>query len=181
MKNLSYRIALGGIMSAVCLLCMFCAGIFPVLYIALPMLAGIIMVIIADEVSVSWGFLTYLVVSILSLFITFDKEAALIFIMFFGHYPLLRIFLNKIKPTLLRRIIKLAVFNVCILAYFYSTVYLLGLTEMLDELEGWGKHGGLIMLGLLNLFFIAYDFNVDGFMNIYRKRIKKHIKSRTQR
>lgn len=180
MKNISYRIALGGIMSAICLICMFCAGIFPALYLALPMIAGVIMVIIADEVNISWGFLTYLVVSILSLFITFDKEASLIFIMFFGHYPLLRIYLNKIKITIFRRIIKFAIYNICILAYFYSTVYLLGLTEMLDEINGWGEKGGIIMLAFVNVFFAAYDFNIDGFMNIYRKKIKKHIKARSR-
>ena len=52
MNNLSYRVALGGIMTSVCLLCMFLAGIIPILYLVLPMIAGMIMVIIADEVNI---------------------------------------------------------------------------------------------------------------------------------
>lgn len=50
MKNISYRVALGGIVSALCLLCMFLAGIMPALYLLLPMAAGMLMMIIAEEV-----------------------------------------------------------------------------------------------------------------------------------
>ena len=77
MKDISYRVALGGIVSALCLLTMFLAGIMPALYLVLPMIAGILMMIIAVEVNTKWAFLTYIAVSLLSMFITFDKEAAL--------------------------------------------------------------------------------------------------------
>ncbi len=73
MKNISYRVALGGIVSALCLLCMFLAGIMPALYLLLPMAAGMLMMIIAEEVSKSWAWLTYISVSLLSIFVTADK------------------------------------------------------------------------------------------------------------
>lgn len=81
MRSISYRVALGGIVSALCLVTMFLAGVIPALYLVLPMAAGILMMIISAEVSKSWALLTYISVSLLSMFITFDKEAALIFIM----------------------------------------------------------------------------------------------------
>ena len=74
MRNVSYRVALGGIVSSLCLLCMFLAGIMPMFYLILPMVAGILLMIIAEEVSLSWAWLTYIAVGILSLFITADKE-----------------------------------------------------------------------------------------------------------
>ncbi|MBR6671025.1 MAG: hypothetical protein IKL31_09860 [Ruminococcus sp.] len=176
MNNLSYRVALGGIMTSVCLLCMFLAGIIPILYLVLPMIAGMIMVIIADEVNIPWAFLTYISVSLLSLFIVFDKEAALIFVMFFGHYPLLRIFISKIKTKILRITVKFAVFNICVLVFFYLTVFVMGLTATLEEINDWGRYGGLIMLFIVNLFFAAYDFNINSFMLFYRKHFKPLLK-----
>ena len=80
MRDISYRVALGGIVSALCLVTMFLAGVLPALYLLLPGIAGILLMIIAVEVSTGWAFLTYLAVSLLSVFVTFDKEAALIFI-----------------------------------------------------------------------------------------------------
>ena len=94
MRDISYRVALGGIVSALCLVVMFLAGILPALYILLPIMASVLLMLIAAEVSTGWALLTYIAVGILSLFITADKEAALIFIMF-GHYPIIRIYLQN--------------------------------------------------------------------------------------
>ena len=75
MRDISYKVALGGIVSALCLVTMFLAGILPALYLLLPMIAGVLLMIIAAEVSTGWALLTYVSVSLLSLFVTFDKEA----------------------------------------------------------------------------------------------------------
>ena len=42
----AYKTALGGIVSALCLLTMFMTGIFPALSILLPMISGVFMMII---------------------------------------------------------------------------------------------------------------------------------------
>ena len=38
-QSLSYHIALGGIIAALCIACMFLTGVFPMFYLILPMLA----------------------------------------------------------------------------------------------------------------------------------------------
>lgn len=171
MKNISYRVALGGIVAALCLLTMFLAGILPALYIVLPMAAGILMMIIAVEVNVKWAVLTYIAVGILSMFVTFDKEAALLFILFFGHYPVLRFYIHKIRAKIIRTILKFMIFNICIIAFFYITVFIFGLDEMLDEMEEFGRYGALIMLGIMNVVFVLYDVNLDLCYKVYRQRI----------
>ncbi len=171
MKNTSYRVALGGIVSALCLVTMFLAGVMPALYLLLPMIAGVLLMIIAIEVNQGWALLTYLSVSLLSVFVTFDKEAALIFILFFGHYPILRMNIQKIRLTLLRRAVKFVVFNACTLIYFFATVYLLGMDEMIEEMNEIGRYGSYAMLGLANFVFILYDYNLDFVYALYRKRL----------
>ncbi len=176
MKDISYKVALGGIVSALCLVTMFLAGILPALYLLLPMIAGVLMMIITVEVNTGWAFLTYLSVSILSMFITFDKEVALVFIMLFGHYPILRMYIKKIKIAVLRRIVKLLVFNACTLAYFYTTVFIFGLDQMLDEFDDLGRYGAVIMLVLVNIVFILYDINLDAIYFFYQKRLMPKFK-----
>jgi hypothetical protein len=178
MRDISYRVALGGIVSALCLVTMFLAGVLPALYLLLPGIAGILLMIIAVEVNTPWAFLTYISVSLLSLFITFDKEAALIFIMFFGHYPILRGYIQKIPLKLLRTIIKLAVYNVCIIGYFYVTVYILGLQDLLEELDDFGKYGSYIMLGITNVIFLIYDLDLDFMLNLYRKTLMPRFRKK---
>ena len=60
----------------------------PLLVYALPALAGSLLVIIVIEISMKWAFVTYTTVGILSLFTTSNKEAAVLFIMYLGYYPI---------------------------------------------------------------------------------------------
>lgn len=176
MRYISYRVALGGIVSALCLVTMFLAGVIPALYLLLPGIAGILLMIIAVEVNIPWAFLTYLAVSLLSLIITFDKEAALIFIMFFGHYPIVRFYIQKIPLRLIRLAVKLILFNICIIGYFYVTVYIFGLDEMLEEFSDFGRYGAYIMLGISNFIFLVYDLDLDVMYKLYKKRLLPRFK-----
>lgn len=178
MHDISYRVALGGIVAALCLVTMFLAGIIPPLYIILPMAAGILMMIIAVEVSSKWALLTYIAVSLLSMIITFDKEAALLFIMFFGHYPILRLHIERIRATAIRRLLKLTLFNLCIILFYFITVYFFGLDQMIEEFNDIGRYGEYIMLALANILFVLYDTNLRNFYIIYRKRLMPKFKNK---
>ncbi|MDE7097943.1 MAG: hypothetical protein K2O60_02185, partial [Ruminococcus sp.] len=151
MRDISYKVALGGIVSALCLMCMFLAGIMPMFYLILPMIAGILLMIIAEEVNKSWAWLTYISISILSIFITADKESALVFIMLFGHFPILRLYIEKIRLKILRWLMKLVIFNVCAVSFFYTTVFIFGIDQMLEDMNDLGKYGAVIMLVLCNI------------------------------
>ena len=69
-QSYSYRIALGGIIASLCMLCMFLTGVFPMFYLILPMLASGLIFLMALETSTYWGFLTYISVGLLSVFVT---------------------------------------------------------------------------------------------------------------
>lgn len=174
-QKLSYRVALGGIVSSFCLLSMFLTGVFPLLYLVLPMIAGVLLLIVVMETGIEWGWLTYCAVGLLSLFVTYDKEAALIFIMFFGSYPLIKYYLKKIKAKPVQLILKLLLFNLSMILYFYLNSYLFGMQELLEELQDYGKHAGKIMLILLNPFFLMYDSSLDGLCEVYTRMLKPRI------
>lgn len=177
-QNVSYRVALGGIVSAFCLVSMFLTGIFPLLYLVLPMISGILLLIIITEIGIEWAWVTYASVSLLSLFITYDKEAALVFILFFGCYPILRNYIQKIPLKFLRFLVKLCYFNGIMLSYFYINTYLFGLTDLLDELQEYGKYAGTVALIILNPFFLMYDQSLEGLCEIYKQVLKPRITGR---
>ena len=94
-QPLPYRIALGGTLASFCLLFLFITGVLPMFYLIMPMLCSLLILIMAETTSPYWAFIMYLAVGVLSLFITPNKDASLIFILFFGHYPLLRPIANN--------------------------------------------------------------------------------------
>ena len=134
MQSKSSRVALGGIVAALCVTAMFLTGVLPALYIAAPMGTGMLMLILVEEVSVSWAWLTYVAVSLLSMIVTFDKEAALMFVLFFGYYPILRMYLEKIPLKALKLLLKQALFNIFIVTDYWITVYILGLPTFEDTM-----------------------------------------------
>jgi len=175
MNNLSYRVALGGVIAALCILSMFMTGVAPFLYITLPMIAGALLTIIVVEVNASWAFLTYIAVSLLSIFVTFDKEAAIIFIIFFGHYPILKYKISKIKSKILQTVIKFLVFNICIVADYQITIHLLGISDFMDDFAILGKYGIYILWIFSNVFFVFYDYVLGGCVDLYLKYLKPKI------
>lgn len=139
------------------------------------MIAGILMMIISVEITPSWAYLTFFATGILAAFVTFDKEAALLYIMLFGHYPVTKQFIDRIKPVIFRIAVKLAVFNACILSEFYITVKFLGITEFYDQLHEKGKPLIISILLIINVICMTYDYSLEGMMVIYQKKIKPRL------
>ena len=84
----SGRVALGGMMASLSLVVML-AAYFPYVTYALPALAGCFLVIISIEINKKWAFVVYAAVGALS-FLVCEKEAAVLYIFFFGYYPILK-------------------------------------------------------------------------------------------
>ena len=72
-KHTSYKVAVGGVVSALCLTLMLLPGVFPLISMAIPIYAGALMIVVAREGSTSWAFAAYCPVSLLSLILTPDK------------------------------------------------------------------------------------------------------------
>ncbi|MBQ8922801.1 MAG: hypothetical protein IJ060_11710 [Oscillospiraceae bacterium] len=164
-RSASSRVALGGIVAALCITIMFLTGVLPALYIAAPMFAGLLMLILVEEVSVGWAWLTYVAVSLLAAIVTFDKEAALMFILFFGYYPILRMYLEKIRLKILRALLKQVLFNIFLVLDYWITVYVLGLPTFEDTMLS--MYIILIVSG--NLLFLMYDRLLSGMHWFYER------------
>lgn len=174
-QSISYRIALGGIIASLCMVCMFLTGVFPMFYLILPMMASALIYIMALETSIYWGFLTYISVGLLSIFVTPNKDASLVFLFFFGYYPLLRPKMDRSRWKPMAFLLRLALFNAAVLAFFWVSVYVLGMKELLESLGDYGKYGGWILLGIANLMFFCYDFSMGNFPLLYRRYLKPRI------
>lgn len=175
----SSQVALGGIASGLCLLMMFMTGMIPFGEYALPAFAGIILIAVAIENGSKTATLVYFAVSLLGLFLVPVKESAMLFLFFFGYYPILQMQLNKIKVAPLRVIIKFVIFNVSIVASYFLIINLFGLTEILDEFGSFGQYSALFLLVFGNIFFLVYDFAVNNlnyvYINYFRPKFLRRV------
>ncbi len=171
-RRKSYSTALGGIVAALAVVLMFFTGVFPFATYALPALAGLLMVIIVIDFDFKWAVSVYLVVSILSLLLTPDREAAVMFIAFFGYYPILKSVFEKLKFRVLEWILKFAVFNVAVVGAYYVIINFLGMPDIMSEINELGQYGLWIFLGLANVTFLIYDIAITKLVTLYIKWFK---------
>ncbi len=160
MKKVSYKVSLGGIVAALCLVLMFLTAVFPPLNMTLPLFAGMLITVVAVEVSCSWAFVTYAVVAVLAFFVTPDKEAWLFFTLLFGYYPVAKAYFEKIKKKLLGWLCKLAAFNISVVIIFYVLMNILGTLDLFEE---FGFYNEWLIPALLvggNLIFLFYDYTL---------------------
>ena len=153
--------------AALCTLLLFMTGMFPFSTYALPAMAGLLMVTVAVETGASWAFTLYVAVSLLSFILTPDKEAMLMFVMFFGHYPITKLQLEKIRFAPLRILLKFLCFNLCIILSYLIIIYVFGIPDVLTEFGDFGKYSAYILLAMGNILFIAYDFALKNIMKAY--------------
>lgn len=173
MRSNTSRIALCGVIAALSVVVLFMTGIVPVATVALPAVAGCFLIAVVAETGVRYGIAVYAVVSVLSVFIVPDREAALLYIVFFGYYPALYGTLSRIRNRVLCWAAKLVVFNAAMIAEGLLAVFLLSVP--MEEMLPLGWISIPILLLLLNVIFVLYDLSMNGLIVMYIRRIHPAI------
>lgn len=176
----STQVAIGGMASALCLLLMIMTGMIPFATFALPAMAGIVLIAVVVEMGRSTAMLVYVAVALLSLFMCPDKEAAMMFIGFFGYYPVVKGLLDRIRPKLLQMLCKFAAFNLSIVATYWIIINLFGLTDILEEA---GMLGDLTLLltwlmgcAVFVMFDIALGRLTWAYVHVLRYRFFRKVR-----
>lgn len=167
----SSKTAFGGLLTALSVVLMFLTGIIPFLTFALPALAGALLILIVMEIGSKWALCVYAAVSILSLLVVADKEAAMMYAAFFGYYPVIKSFLESKLPRWLEWVAKLLIFNTAMVLAYLVIIYVFGIP--LDEMEEFGKYAVPILLGMGNVVFIIYDIALTRLIGAYLHRWRK--------
>lgn len=171
----STQVAMGGICAALCLFLMFMTCMFPFTQFAFPALAGIVLIAVVMENGVSTAVLVYAAVSILSLIIVPVKEAAFLFVGFFGYYPIIKAKLERIRPRLLEYIVKFAIFNASVVTCYLILIYVMGLDELLEQSGLFGKYSMLVLLIMGNVMFAVYDYAITNLIFVYKSWFRPRI------
>lgn len=146
---------------------------FPYLTYAIPAMAGLFVMVSVIELNAKWGVLTYSV-SALIVFLIAEPEAKLLYILFFGYYPILKAVLEKQRNRALEYIVKFSVFNVAVILTYGVFAGIFGIN--LDDFEDFGKYTMVILLSVTNVVFIIYDKAVSQLAGFYMYRLHNTVK-----
>lgn len=171
-KELTFKVALGGIVSALSLVLMILSGVTFSLEYAIPMITGALLMVLVVEFGKGFAGVIYLVVSVLSLLLLGNKEPAVMYLMFFGYYPIIKSILEQRFKFCW--ILKYIIFNVSMIASYFVVTKIFMIS--FDDIMEFGKYALLILLLVGNVLFAMYDVLLTRLVSIYIYRWRKHIK-----
>lgn len=147
------KVALGGVLAALAVVIMCMGGFVPIATYVCPVLCiligGVMLRICGRRAAWAW----YGSVAALSLLLTADKEATIVFVIF-GYYPIIKTRLDTFR---FKTVWKLLYFNAVIATVYSGLLYLMGMAHLLADFLEFGITGLVVMLILGNLTFWLLD------------------------
>lgn len=160
------KTALGGIFAALAVTVMSMGTLIPVATYVCPVICMLLLQVVLKACGQKIAWAWYGAVSVLSLLMAPDKEAAIVFA-FLGFYPILKKKMDRLKG---RWIWKGAYFNAAILLAYWLMLKVLGIEQVVRDLNDSGLAVSLILLGLGNVTFFLLDRLLTmGLKNFRRK------------
>lgn len=175
MKKQSARMALCGIMCALGVVLMTLGGVIPLATFCCPALAALVLVPIMIEAGRGMALGAYASIALLSLLLTPDKEAALLFA-FLGYYPVLKPTLDRISKRPLRILAKLAVFDGAAAAMLALIGWVLNWQAILAEYAQMSSAMLAAFILLANVTMLAFDRLLTLAPLIYIKKLRPKLK-----
>ncbi len=157
-------------LAALELVLLWLGTVMPSWKLALTALAGIINAAVLMECGMGRSVTAFAAVSILSAVILPQKSIAILYIVFFGYYPIMKSVAERVDSRLLEWAVKLVVFNfACVICWMALRVGFITDITLPDIALA------ILWLGL-NVIFVIYDFGLSGLINFYIQRIHKIVK-----
>ena len=153
MRKETKAIALGGMLGAVAMVIMCLGGLIPVSTYICPVMCMLILQMVLNLCGRKIAWAWYIMVSLLSLLLGPDKEAAALLVLL-GYYPIIK---PKMDRLSLKILWKLVLFNAVTVFMYTAVVAILGLEAIIVEHTVLGYISFVLMIVLGNATFFLLD------------------------
>ena len=98
----------------------------------------------------------------------------MLYVLFFGYYPILKAVFEKLKSRVLEYVLKFAVFNAAVLLAYGVVAGIIGVD--LGDMGDFGVYTSVILLIAANAVFPLYDIAVSRMAQLYIIRIHPQVR-----
>lgn len=164
------RAALVGVLAALSLAVLYLSAFLPTGRIGAVAVAGILPAGAVVSAGLGAGFLCYGATGLLGLILLPVKGNAVLYLLFFGLYPMVKSLIERLRRLPLELVLKLLFFNLVLSLFWFSlrVIFLPFLPKALD--------GSWSVYGVGNLAFLIYDFGFTKLIAFYCQRIDKAVR-----
>ena len=169
MSKNTRRLTLSALFSALCLIALYIASIWPTGLYGLVAFASLFVAAGVIEAGTVSGIYVFVVSSALGILLLPNKAAPLLFLLFFGYYPVLKNLIEKIKSKAVQWFLKLLVFNATLtVIWVFLKELLMGFSERFS--------GVWIIYVLGNVVFVLFDYGYSNLLLLYVSMVSRRIR-----
>lgn len=166
----SKAVATSGVLAALAVVILLLGSLIELLDLSAAAMASLVIMVAVIDLGIGYAAGVYAVAAVLSVLL-FPKTATIVFAAFVGYYPIVKVYLDRIKPRLLQYTVKLVLFN----------AFLFGILWLVEQLLGAGNDWsalGIPLYVLGNLTFLVFDLAIARLSLFYIHKIKRRFQKR---
>lgn len=167
------RVALVGMITALSLVFLYLATFSPTARLGITAIAGVFPAGAVISVGLRAGFFCYGATGILGLILLPSKGSAVLYLLFFGLWPMLKSLLEHLPNRILEWVCKLAAFNLILAVLFF------GLREILLPFLPPFLSASWMIFVVGNVAFVIYDVGFSKLIGLYIARIDRVLRKGT--
>ncbi len=165
----AYRITLPAMLLALTLVFIYLSSVVTVVSVSFLFIASIFVSALMVEREPILATIVFFAATILGFVIVSDKMRMIPYVLFFGHYGIVKYYIEKIRNVVLRYAVKLAYFNAAVIAAYFIIPKLLISADISAILPPWA------LLLIAQPIFVIYDVVFSWIANYYYRNIRKHL------
>ena len=164
------RVALVGVLAALSLIALYLSAVSPTARMGIVAIAGLFPAGAVVSAGLKAGFFCYGAAGLLGLLLVPDKANALLYLLFFGLWPMVKSLLQRLPARPLEWLCKLAVFN-AVLSLFWFGLHSLFLPFLPETLQApW------MVYAAGNAAFVIYDVGFSKLISFYVARVDRVLR-----
>lgn len=164
------RVALTAVLAALALVLLYVSCMVPTGRMGLVAVAGLLPAAAVVSSGPAAGVLCYAGTGILALLLLPDKGNALLYLLFFGVYPLVKYAIERLRRLGLELVLKVAFFSLVFNVFWYL------LRELFLSALPVGDWAAWLIYLVCGVAFLVYDFGFTKLISFYIQRIDKPLR-----
>ncbi len=167
---MSRKVAFGGILTALCVVIVYIAAYLPTGKLGMYAISSLIIACAVIELGVKWGMVTYAASAALIFLLTGNINAFLLFILFFGGYPIIKYHIEKLSSVILELVLKLVAVNVLAITGYFIYKLLLVISPI--NIPGISTGLAIVLIIAAQAVFLVYDYILSRLISYYMDKIR---------
>lgn len=164
------RLTVGGICVALSVISVVLASIVPGFELTLYGVSSVFIAVMIIETGLSAGVMVYIATILLSLVLVPNKLGIIPYVFFFGIYPVIKFFAEKLRNPVGQVAVKVVCFTAIFgVAWFFFKALFFANIDLPKGMPFWALAIAAVLI------FVLYDFILTLIIKIYRRKVKRDM------